>query len=63
MHIEKNVFDNVFHTVMDNKDRTKDNERARLDMAQICRRPWLQLEPLGNGRYVKPKATYCLTQL
>ena len=63
MHIEKNVFDNVFHTVMDNKDRTKDNERSRLDIAQICHRPGLQLEPIGNGRYVKPKATYCLTQL
>ena len=25
MHIEKNVFDNVFHTVMDNKEKTKDN--------------------------------------
>ena len=63
MHIEKNVFNNVFYTVMDNKDRIKDNERARIDMAEICRRPGLQLEPLGNGRYVKPKATYCLTKL
>ena len=50
MHIEKNVFDNVFHTVMDNKDWTKDNERARMNMAEICRRLGLQLEPLGNER-------------
>ncbi|MED6227641.1 hypothetical protein PIB30_115720, partial [Stylosanthes scabra] len=28
MHIEKNVFDNVIHTVMDS-ERTKDNHKAR----------------------------------
>nr|KYP50097.1 hypothetical protein KK1_028172 [Cajanus cajan] len=28
MHIEKNVFENIFHTVMDIKKKTKDNENA-----------------------------------
>ena len=37
MHIEKNFFDNVFHTVMDNKDKTKDNAKARLDLVEYCR--------------------------
>jgi len=32
MHIEKNFFDNVFNTVMDVKVKTKDNEKARLDV-------------------------------
>lgn len=36
MHIEKNVFDNVFHTFMDNKERTKDNEKARMDLKEYC---------------------------
>ena len=62
MHIEKNVFDNVFHTIMDNKDRTKDNVRARLDLQEICRRPDLHLESIANGKYRKPKASYCLSR-
>ena len=28
MHIEKNVFDNVFNMIMDIKDKTKDNVKA-----------------------------------
>nr|GFA67370.1 hypothetical protein [Tanacetum cinerariifolium] len=31
MHVEKNVFDNIFNTVMDDKDKTKDNVKARQD--------------------------------
>ena len=33
MHIEKNVFENIFNTVMDVKGKTKDNIKARLDIA------------------------------
>ncbi|CAK8565438.1 unnamed protein product [Lathyrus sativus] len=36
MHIEKNFFDNVFNTVMNIKNKTKDNEKARMDLAIIC---------------------------
>ncbi|XP_072071887.1 uncharacterized protein [Arachis hypogaea] len=32
MHIEKNVFDNIFNTVMDIKEKTKDNAKARIDL-------------------------------
>jgi hypothetical protein len=46
MHIEKNVFDNVFHTVMDNKEKTKDNINARLDMENYCHRKELMVSPL-----------------
>jgi len=60
MHVEKNVFDNVIHTVMDS-DRTKDNHKARLDLAEFCRRPDLNLVPLGEGRWAKPKGSYVLT--
>jgi len=38
MHIEKNVFDNVFNTVMDIKDKTKDDIKARMDLKKYCRR-------------------------
>jgi len=33
MHIEKNMFENIFNTVMDMKGKTKDNIKARLDIA------------------------------
>ena len=33
MHIEKNVFENIFNIVMDVKGKTKDNIKARLDIA------------------------------
>jgi hypothetical protein len=33
MHIEKNVFENIFNTVMDVKGKTKDNINDRLDIA------------------------------
>jgi len=32
MHIEKNVFENIFNIVMDVKGKTKDNIKARLDV-------------------------------
>lgn len=58
MHIEKNVFDNVFNTVMDVKDKTKDNEKARMDIKEYCRRRDLELVDQGNGKFLKPKAQY-----
>jgi len=35
MHIEKKN-DNVFNIVMDVKDKTKDNHKARMDVAEFC---------------------------
>ena len=32
MHTEKNIFDNVFNTLLDVKNKTKDNLASRLDM-------------------------------
>lgn len=29
MHMEKNVFENIFHTVMDHKAKTKDNKKQK----------------------------------
>ena len=40
MHIEKNVFENIFNTVMDVKGKTKDNIKAlfynRKNMELVC---------------------------
>jgi len=43
MHIEKNVFENIFNTVMDVKGKTKDNNKARLDIALSCTRKNIEL--------------------
>lgn len=58
MHIEKNVFDNIFNTVLDVKDKSKDNGNARKDLEQICDRPQLHLFYDPNGKLLKPKASY-----
>jgi hypothetical protein len=36
IHIEKNMFENIFNTVIDVKGKTKDNIKARLDIALYC---------------------------
>ncbi|KAL2243616.1 UNVERIFIED_CONTAM: hypothetical protein Sindi_0479600, partial [Sesamum indicum] len=36
MHIEKNVFDNIFNTVMDIKETTKDTLNTWKDLKIIC---------------------------
>jgi len=43
IHIEKNVFENIFNTVMDVKGKTKDNIKARLDVALFCNRKNMEL--------------------
>ncbi|KAK8921612.1 hypothetical protein KSP39_PZI020469 [Platanthera zijinensis] len=61
MHIEKNMFDNVFNTIMDIKSKTKDNVKARLDLQNICKRRDLELKEV-NGKLLKPKASYTLSK-
>ncbi|KAM3287358.1 hypothetical protein P3S67_020788 [Capsicum chacoense] len=56
MHIEKKFFDNVFNTVLNFDDKTKDNPQSRLDTAKYCDRP--QLGKDSNGQY--PKVVYTL---
>ncbi|XP_020550342.1 uncharacterized protein LOC110012142 [Sesamum indicum] len=62
MHIEKNVFDNIFNTIMDVKDKTKDNVRSRKDLELYCSRTEMHLFEGANGKIYKPKAPYTLTK-
>jgi hypothetical protein len=43
MHIKKNMFENIFNTVIDVKRKTKDNIKARLDIALYCNRKNIEL--------------------
>ncbi|KAL0290565.1 UNVERIFIED_CONTAM: hypothetical protein Scaly_2666700, partial [Sesamum calycinum] len=58
MHIEKNVFDNIFKTVMDINGKMKDNMNARRDLKIIYNRPELELDERKPN--VMPKAVYTL---
>ena len=61
MYVEKNVFNNI-HNVM-NSDRTKDNEKAMMDLEEYCRQPELNLQHLRDGRWYKFKANYTLNSM
>jgi hypothetical protein len=59
MHIEKNMFENIFNIVMDVKGKTKDNIKARLDLALFCNRKNMEL--VYDGSWVaKPRASFVL---
>ena len=62
MYIEKNIFDNLFNTIMDLKGKTKDNTKARMDLKEYCRRKELELIDCGGGKYWKSKAQYMFTR-
>jgi hypothetical protein len=59
MHIEKNVFENIFNTVTDVKGKTKDNIKARLDIALFYNRQNIELVRDGS-RVTKPKESFVL---
>ncbi|CAM8979423.1 unnamed protein product [Rhodiola kirilowii] len=62
MHVEKNVFENLFNTIMDVKWKTKDDGvKCRKDIGLYCRRPELELKT-SRGRLVANKAKYQLTR-
>ncbi|XP_055961025.1 uncharacterized protein LOC130015269 [Mercurialis annua] len=57
MHTEKNVFDNIFNTVLNVPGKTKDHAKSREELNDICNRPDLAFNP-STGQY--PKAIYAL---
>lgn len=62
MHVEKNVADILFATIMDTKDKTKDGIQARQDLQLmgIREKQW----PIEkNNRLFLPKAPFTLTRL
>ena len=60
MHIEKNVFENVFNTVMNVLGKTKDNSKSRQELNEYCLR--LELEK-AEGMTKYPKACYTLDKI
>ena len=59
MHIEKNVFDNLFHTIM-GTPKSKDNLNARKDILKHCDRPPLNPIRQNNGKFTLKRGDYTL---
>jgi hypothetical protein len=59
MHIEKNVFENIFNMVMDVKGKTKDNIKAKMDIMLFYHRKNMDLV-YDRSRVTKPKASFTL---
>jgi hypothetical protein len=56
MHQECNIGESILSTCMAFMDKTKDNQKARKDLAQLCNRPSLELKSSGG----KPRAPFSL---
>jgi hypothetical protein len=50
MHIEKNVIDNILNTILDNKEKTKDNLEALKDLQEIGLRLTLHPYTTEDGK-------------
>jgi len=59
MHMEKNVFENIFNMIMDVKRKTKDNIKTRMDIALFCHRKNMKLVYVGS-RVAKLKVSFAL---
>jgi len=59
MHIEKNMFENIFNIVIDVKGKINDNIKARLDLALSCNRKNIELVCDGS-QVAKPRASFML---
>jgi len=63
MHTEKNWDEALFGTVMDIPDKTKDNVKARVDLATLCDRPRFEMKiPRPGRQWRKTPADFVLTR-
>jgi hypothetical protein len=56
MQQERNMGESIISTCMGFLGKTKDNMKARKDLAELCNRPSLELKVTGG----KPRASFCL---
>jgi hypothetical protein len=62
MHVTKNVFDNIFGTLLDMPRKMKDGLKSCNDLVQFDFRPGLHYSKLRpNGKHYLPPASYSLT--
>jgi hypothetical protein len=59
MHIKKNMFENIFNTMMYVKGKTKENMKAKMNIPSFCHHKNMELVYDGS-QVVKPKASFAL---
>ncbi|XP_042479852.1 uncharacterized protein LOC122060822 [Macadamia integrifolia] len=63
MHIEKNVCESIYHTLLDMKDKSKDNIKARLDLVEMNIRPSLHPQRIeGSNKIILPPASHTMSK-
>ena len=63
MHTEKNVAGALWATIMEIPDKSKDNVKARVDLAALCDRPKHEMKPPSDGKtWRRPKANFALSR-
>jgi hypothetical protein len=63
MHTKKNIVETLWAIIIDIPDKTKDNVKARVDLAMLCDRPKQEMKPPRSGKtWTKPKAEFVLTK-
>jgi hypothetical protein len=63
MHTENNVVEALWATIMDIPDKSKDNVKARVDLAALCDRPNQEMKPPSGGKtWRRPKADFVLSR-
>ena len=62
MHIEKNVVDNIIGTLLNIKNKTKDNIKARLDLKELGLKPKLHPVPKSTNKTYLPAACFTMTK-
>ena len=60
INTEKNIAEALWATLMDT-DKSKDNPKARVDLATLCDRPNLEMRPPATGKqWRRHRAPVCL---
>jgi hypothetical protein len=63
MHTKKNVVEALWATIMDIPDKSKDNVKARVDLAVLCDRPNQEMKPPSGGKtWRRHKADFVLSR-
>jgi hypothetical protein len=63
MHTEKNVAEALWATIINILDKSKDNVKARVDLAALCDRPNQEMKPPSGGKtWRKPMADFILSR-
>jgi len=63
MHTKKNVAEALWVTMMDIYDKSKDNVKARVDLAMLCDRPSQEMRPPAcRKNWSRPKADFVLAK-